>query len=522
MIRVCRRAGSRWKVADSTGADLTGVQLLTRALVLRRMLRRELLGDDERYVGVLLPPSLGGAVVNASLALDRRVTANLNYSASSTVLNKCIAKAGIRHVLTSEKLLSKVDLQLDSNVVCLEDLAPKVSTTDKLLGAAAAYAMPAGLLDKMLGLDRANEDDELTVLFTSGSTGDPKGVVLTHLNVATNVYGMEKAIQLSEKDILLGILPFFHAFGYTVTLWGPLMLGVRAAYHTNPLEPRQVGKLAGARGATILLSTPTFLRSYMKRCSTDDFKSLEIVVVGAEKLPQDLSDRFEAKFGVRPIEGYGATELSPLVSVNIPPTRKRSDEVGLVEGSVGKPLPEVKAKIVNPETMEPLGTGEDGMLLVTGPNLMKGYFNDDAKTAEVVHDGWYVTGDIARLDEQGFIHITGRQSRFSKIAGEMAPHVTIEDAIQSFVAGEDDESVRAVVSAVPDAKKGERLVVLHLPMDKTPDDVRAHLAKQGLPNLWIPSADSFVQVEELPLLGSGKLDLKRLAQLALELSPPRD
>ncbi|TWT77060.1 Bifunctional protein Aas [Posidoniimonas polymericola] len=522
MIRACRRASSRWKIADSTGSQLTGSEVLLRSLVLRRMLRREVLANDELYVGVLLPPSLGGAVVNAALALDRRVTANLNYSATSAVMNKCIKKAGIRHVLTSEKLLSKLDLDLDAEVVCLEDLKDKATAADKLLAAVATYATPAGLLDKMLGLDRASEDDEQTVLFTSGSTGDPKGVVLTYRNVATNVYGMGKAIHLTERDVLLGILPFFHAFGYTVTLWGPLMLDVNAAYHVNPLEARQVGKLAATRGATILLSTPTFLRSYLKRCSVEDFKSLEIVVVGAEKLPQELSDKFEAKFGVRPIEGYGATELSPLVSVNIPPTRAMSDEDGWVEGSVGKPLPEVEAKIVHPETFEPLPPGEDGMLLITGPNLMKGYFNDDAKTSEAVRDGWYVTGDIARLDERGFIHITGRQSRFSKIGGEMVPHVTVEEAIQEFVATDDDESVLAVVSAVPDAKKGERLVVLHLPMAKTPNEVRTHLTQQGLPNLWIPSADSFVPVEELPLLGSGKLDLKKLAQLALELSPPRD
>ncbi len=267
MIRCCRRASSGWKIADSTGAELSGSQVLTRSLVLRRLLRRELLAEDERYVGVLLPPSNGAAVVNAALALDRRVVANLNYSVTSAVMNKCIKKAGIRHVLTSRRVLDKLDLNIDAEVVCLEDLKDRVRISDKLIGAAEAYALPAGMLDKRLGLDQVAEDDELTVLFTSGSTGDPKGVVLTHRNVIANVTGMDQAVHLRPQDVVLGILPFFHAFGYTVTLWGPLVLDIRAAYHYSPLEARQVGKLAASRGATILISTPTFLRSYIKRCA---------------------------------------------------------------------------------------------------------------------------------------------------------------------------------------------------------------------------------------------------------------
>ncbi|MCA9239503.1 MAG: AMP-binding protein, partial [Planctomycetales bacterium] len=265
-----------------------------------------------------------------------------------------------------------------------------------------------------------------------------------------------------------------------------------------------------------LLSTPTFLRTYIKRCTPEDFASLDIAVVGAEKMPLELADKFEEKFGVRPVEGYGATELAPLVSVNVPPSRAKSPGEGLCEGSVGRPLPEVEIKIVDPETYEPLPQGTDGMMLITGPNLMKGYLHDPDRTAEAVQDGWYVTGDIARLDADGFIHITGRQSRFSKIGGEMVPHVTIEEAIQQFVARPDDEQVLAVVTAVPDEKKGERLIVVNVAMDKSPEEVCQHLSGLGFPNLWIPSADSFLQVDELPLLGSGKLDLKRLQQVALE------
>jgi len=516
MIRACRKRLFKWKVADSTGDSLTGGQLLTRTLVLKRLLEREVLASDEKYVGLLLPPSNGAAVVNAAVAMSGRVAANLNYSVTSSVLNACIRRAGIRHVLTSRKVLDKLSLEIDAEVFCLEDLRDKVTTFDKALSALEAYALPAALLDRKLGLHKIQGDDELTVIFTSGSTGEPKGVMLTHDNVESNVQAMEQVVHLRPDDVILGILPFFHSFGYTVTLWGPLSIDMSVAYHFSPLDARQVGKLAGARGATILLCTPTFLRSYLKRCSADDFKTLEVVVAGAEKLPITLSDAFEEKFGVRPIEGYGATELSPLVSVNVPPSRSQTSEVDWREGSVGKPVPRVKAKVIHPESGEQLPTDSEGLLLITGPNLMKGYMGDQEKTAQVIQDGWYLTGDIARIDAQGFIHITGRESRFSKIGGEMVPHVLVEEAIQNFVAGGDDAEPIAVVTAVPDAKKGERLIVVHLAMNKTPAEISAHLSGEGLPNLWIPSGDSYLQVEELPLLGSGKLDLKLLASVAKE------
>ena len=519
MLRSCRQALFRWKVADSTGDAITGGALLTRAFVLRRLMLRELLAtnpDDERYIGLLIPPSNGGAIVNAAVTLSGRVTVNLNYSVTSEVLNACIERAGIKHVLTTRKVLEKLSLDINAEVVFLEDFKENITATDKAVAATMAYATPLPLLERMLGLDKTSLDDELTVIFTSGSTGEPKGVVLTHRNIMSNVVGIDQAIHLDAKDVMLGVLPFFHSFGFTVTLWGPLALDLHVAYHFSPLDARQVGKLAGARGATILLATPTFLRSYLKRCTPENFATLDVVVAGAEKLPTPLCDAFEEKFGVRPVEGYGATELAPLVSVNIPPSRKRGDKIDCREGTVGQPVKEVVAKIVHPETCEAVPEGGEGMLLITGPNLMKGYLHDPEKTAKVIRDGWYVTGDIARLDEQGFIHITGRESRFSKIGGEMVPHVLVEEAIQSFLAPHDDDDPVAVVTAVPDEKKGERLIVVHLPIEKTPQEIGVQLAADGLPNLWIPSPDAYMQVDELPLLGSGKLDLKLLAKLALE------
>ncbi|MAT71231.1 MAG: acyl-[ACP]--phospholipid O-acyltransferase [Planctomycetaceae bacterium] len=521
MIRKCKKSMFRWKIADSTGGSLTGGQLLMKSLILRRMLEREVFGGvapnaagGEKYVGVLLPPSNGAVVVNAALTLAGRVACNLNYTVSQTVMNKCIAKAGIKHVLTSRKVLDKVDMEIDAEVVCLEDLADKLTTVDKVVGAGMAYATPAAVLDRVLGLSKMNGDDDLTVIFTSGSTGDPKGVVLTHHNIGSNVEAIDQTVHLRADDVLLGIVPFFHSLGFTVTLWTVLGLDLRAAYHFSPLEAKQVGKLARERGATVLLCTPTFLRNYLRRIDPVDFAKLEIAVAGAEKLPVSLCEAFEQKFGVRPVEGYGTTELSPLVSVNVPASRSQSREQDCKEGTVGRCVPGVAAKIVDPDTGAELPPETAGMLLVKGPNVMKGYMDDPAKTAEVVRDGWYVTGDIAKLDKLGFIEITGRLSRFSKIGGEMVPHLRIEEEIQKFLGGDEQEETVCAVTAVPDERKGERLVVLHLSTDKTPRQVCEHLKAAGLPNLWLPDEQAFVEVDAIPLLGTGKLDLKGIADVA--------
>jgi acyl-[acyl-carrier-protein]-phospholipid O-acyltransferase/long-chain-fatty-acid--[acyl-carrier-protein] ligase len=519
MIRACRQAMFRWKVADSSGDSLKGGELLMRSLILRRLLLREVLDRDEQYVGLLLPPSNGAVVVNAAVTLAGRVAVNLNYSVSPSVMQACVAKARLKHVLTSRKVMEKFDFSFgDAQVVYLEDLREKLTLADKLVAATQAYATPAGLLDWQLDLHKTKPDDPLTVIFTSGSTGEPKGVVLTYRNIASNIDAIDQVISLESSDVMVGILPFFHSFGFTVTLWGPLALDIHSAYHFNPLDARQVGKLAEKWKATILLSTPTFLRGYIKRVEPEQFASLDVVVAGAERLPSSLCDAFEATFGVRPVEGYGATELSPLVSVNVPPSRSHQTQIDAKEGTVGRPVPGVAAKIVDLDTGERLTIDQPGMLMITGPNVMKGYLDEPEKTADVVRDGWYVTGDVAKLDADGFITITGRESRFSKIGGEMVPHLRVEEAIEQFleINDTDNEEAMIVVTAVPDARKGERLVVVHRPLARTPADISAGLQAAGLPNLWIPGTDSYLQVEQIPVLGSGKLDLKGVAALARE------
>jgi len=511
-IRTCRDRCCRLKISDSTGTELTGGQLLTRTLVLRRLLRRHVLAPDEQYVGLLLPPSAGGIVANMALALDRRVSANLNYTVSSEVLNECLRLAGIKHVLTSKKFMEKMGFQLEADLVYLEDFKDRVTLGDKVSSALAAYLMPAGMLERSLQAQENHGDDVLTVIFTSGSTGTPKGVLLTHANIASQVDAIEQVVRLNSRDVLIGVLPFFHSFGYTVTLWAVMNVDIQGAYHFNPLDARQVGKLCKERRGTIFLATPTFLRTYLRRCEKDELASLDVVVAGAEKLPASLADAFEEKFGVRPVEGYGATELSPLVSVNVPPSRSAGIVVDAKEGTVGQPVPGVSPKVVDLDTGRELGPNQSGMLLISGPNVMKGYLKRPDLTAEAMRDGWYITGDIAQIDEDGFIQITGRESRFSKIGGEMVPHILIEETLSRLIGSE--EELKAAVTSVPDPKRGERLVVLHTPLDKTPEELCKGLAQEGLPNLFIPSPDSFHQVAELPVLGSGKLDLKAIQKIA--------
>lgn len=518
VIRVFRKRGRGMQAADSMGQEVGGRELLTRVLAVRRVLRREVFQDDEAFVGVLLPPSVAGVVANIALAMDRRISANLNYTVSSEVLNHCIADVGIKHVLTSERFMSKLNVNLDAEVVKLESLRDQVTSFDKAIAFMQANLIPAKLLEWILGLHKIDGDDLMTVIFTSGSTGMPKGVLLSNANISHNVDAIERAIKLCAHDTVLGILPFFHSFGYSVTLWAVLTLGPRGVYHFNPLDAKQVGKLAEKYGATVLLATPTFLRGFMRRVDPEQFKSLDVVVVGAEKMPSDLFDAFEKRFGVRPVEGYGTTELSPLVSVNIPPSRSQAKfQVDRVEGSVGRPLPGVAARVVIPDTNQELCTDQDGMLLVRGPNVMTGYANRPDLTEAAICDGWYVTGDIAHIDNEGFIHITGRLSRFSKIGGEMVPHVRIEEELGNLLReGDSDEAARACITAVPDDKKGERLVALHLPTTRSVESLCKGLSEAGLPNLFIPSRDSFLEVDAIPMLGTGKLDLKQAKDVALE------
>lgn len=513
LLRTCRRNLRRIKFADSMGQKLTGGSLLAGCLALRKCLRRAVLQPDEEMVGILLPPSGAAVLANAALSLDRRISVNLNYTLPQQSVDSCIEQCRVRTVITSRRVMERMNLRLGANVVFLEDLASKVSRWDKVRAACTAYLLPSSLIERTLGLERIGLDDLLTVCFTSGSTGEPKGVMLSHRNVASNIEATCQVLELRPDDVALGLMPFFHAYGLTFGLWAGLTLDPLVVLAHNPLEAREVGALCRKYGVTIMMATPTLLRLYVRRCASDELASLAVVAAGAEKLSPDLAQRFKDKFGVRVIEAYGTTELSPLVAVNLRERGPDGKAIDAKAGTVGRPLPGVLARVVDLETRAELGPDEPGMLMIKGPNVMKGYLGKPERTVQVVRDGWYETGDIARIDAEGFVTIVDRQSRFSKIGGEMVPHLAIEEALARILGTEDE--VKAVIVALPDEKKGERLVVVHEPLSPTPEQICDALHRSGMANLWIPSPDNYIEVAQIPMLGTGKPDLKQLRELAL-------
>jgi acyl-[acyl-carrier-protein]-phospholipid O-acyltransferase/long-chain-fatty-acid--[acyl-carrier-protein] ligase len=526
-ITTSKKALFSTKVADSSGLELTGGKLLTGSTVMKKALSKHI-GADEQNVAILLPPSCGAVLVNTSLGLMRKVAINLNYTLSDDVMNYCLKTAGVKHVITSKKFLEKRPVNLQTEYIYLEDIKEEISSTDRMIHAAINYTLPSSILQRLHGLHKIKLDDVATIIFTSGSTGEPKGVMLTHANLASNIEAIDRLYFLKKEDTLVGVLPFFHCFGYTISQWVVLNMPPKGVYHFNPLDARQVGKLSEQYKGTILLSTPTFLRSYLKRCPPEQFKDMRLIVAGAEKLPQELVDECMSKINVKPIEGYGSTELSPLVAANIPDqTGEGYHQTGNKLGTVGHPISGVRIRVVNPETQEVIPFGQEGLLHVQGLNVMAGYLNAPEKTAEVLKDGWYNTGDMVRIDDDGFISITGRKSRFSKIAGEMVPHIKVEEELFNILKKHQGEStpeqegaadIMLAVTAVPDEKKGERLIVLHRKLNCNVDVLVKELSDTGLPNLWIPDKSSFIEVAEIPVLGTGKLDLKRVKDQALELT----
>ena len=513
-LHTARRHAFRFAMADGQTPKLNYFAVLARTLFLARRLRKYWRGQE--MVGVLLPPSIPGALVNLAAMLTGKVPVNMNYTASNETLESCAKQCNLKTVITARAFLERVHVQPPGEAIFIEDLAKNPRLGERVCAALAA-CLPARILEKFAGAERqVRLDDVATIIFSSGSTGEPKGVVLTHYNVAANVEQLNQVFLLHSNDRIMGILPFFHSFGFTGTLCLPAATGIGVVFHPNPLDSRVIGALINKYAVTMLLATPTFLNAYTRRCEPEEFGSLRFVMASAEKLPERVAQAFEDHFGIRPLEGYGCTECSPAVTVNTIDFRAASfRQVGAKRGSIGHPLPGMTVKIVDPDTLQTLSVNQPGLLFVRGPNVMRGYLNRPEKTAEVLRDGWYNTGDIAMLDEDGFLRVTDRLSRFSKIGGEMVPHIKVEDKLHE-LAGAADQMF--LVTAVPDEKKGERLIVLHTLPEEQLGECLGRLAKCDLPALWRPRPDQFVRIEKLPYLGTGKLDLRKAREMALEVS----
>jgi acyl-[acyl-carrier-protein]-phospholipid O-acyltransferase/long-chain-fatty-acid--[acyl-carrier-protein] ligase len=513
-VGTARRRPFRFAMADSQSSKVRFGAALGRTIFLARRLKKVWAGQE--MVGLLLPPSVGGALANYAALLMGKIPVNLNYTVSEATLAACGQQCQIKTVLTSRVFLEKVKLQVAGEVVFIEDVVQHPGFGEKLTALLMAWLLPVGLLERALGCEKKVELDDLaTVIFSSGSTGEPKGVMLSHYNIVSNIEQMDQVFGMTTGDRVLGILPFFHSFGFTATLCLPALLGVGVVFHVSPLDAKSIGPLVRDHAVTFLLATPTFLQLYLRGCVPGDFGSLRVVMTAAEKLPERLATAFEEQFGLRPLEGYGCTECSPAVTLNAPDFRSAGfRQVGGKRGKIGHPLPGVCVRIVdaeNPALEKTLPVGTAGLLLVRGPNVMRGYLGQAAKTADVLRDGWYTTGDVAAMDEDGFLQITDRLSRFSKIGGEMVPHIKIEEKLHE-LAGVTEQTF--VVTGLPDEKKGERLVVLHKLADAPLKDCLDKLAQCDMPNLWKPKADAFVRVEAFPMLGTGKLDLRKVKEVA--------
>ena len=509
----------RFAMGDARVPRMRWGTVRTRTVFLARRLRK--VWEGQRIVGVLLPPSVGGALVNYAAVLCGKIPVNLNYTASSEILASCAKQCELQTVVTSRAFLERVKIEVPARAILLEDLAAGAGILEKIAALLLAWLLPAPLLERALGQRTAAKLDDLaTVIFSSGSTGDPKGVMLSHYNLASNIDQVSQTFMLRGGDRFLGVLPFFHSFGFTMTLWLPAARGLGVVFHPNPLDLAAIGEITRKYAVTFLLATPTFLQAYLRRCAPEDFGSVQFVMVGAEKLPERLAQAFEDRFGIRPLEGYGCTECSPVVAVNTRDYRAPGfRQAGGKRGKIGHPLPGMTVRIADPETFAGLPLGQAGLLMVAGPNVMQGYLGRPEKTAEAIREGFYATGDIATLDEDGFLEITDRLSRFSKIGGEMVPHIKIEEKLHE-LAGATEQAF--VVAGVPDEKKGERLVVLHALPEDLLREVLEKLGRSGMPNLWIPRANQFFRVQEFPHLGTGKLDLKRIQDLAIEFSRAAD
>ncbi|PYU21821.1 MAG: acyl-[ACP]--phospholipid O-acyltransferase [Acidobacteria bacterium] len=517
-FETARRNWRRFAMADSSGRILTFGRALVGSLLFRQLIRRRC--ENERMIGVLLPPSVPAALLNMGISFSGGVPVNLNYTASADAIDVAIARCGLKTIFTSGRVLEKLSLPCRSQMVMMEDVARSFSKADRIRALLPARLLPRFVLQRWLFPASVKLDSLATVIFSSGSTGIPRGVMLSHRNIVSNIEGIQQAIKIDRKDCLLGILPFFHSFGFTAGLWLPAISGFGVIYHTNPLDARKIGELCRTYQVTILISTPTFAWEYVRRCAAEDFRSVRLAVVGAEKMKPELMQAFGEKFGIDLFEGYGCTELSPVVAVGVPNSSgPRHRQSGNKAGTVGHSLPGVAVRVVSVEDGATLRPDQEGMLQVKGPNVMMGYLGDPEKTREVITpEGWYVTGDIARLDTDGFITITDRVSRFSKIAGEMVPHLKVEDALHHALGC---SVPTMVVTGVPDERKGERLVVLHTPLNVSVDELLSRLRETPIPKLWVPRKDNFFEIDALPALGSGKLDLRRVKELALSLSVKR-
>ncbi len=517
VVRSLAKRPGHLEIIDRTAdrRTMTAGALLAAAAALSRHLRRHI---PEQRVGIVLPPGLGAHIANLAVACAGKIPVNLNFTAGRTAIESSLRIGDIKTVITADALRVRIpDFPFPAHTLDLKtELTAMGGKRAIFPWLAAAWLLPNQWFADLLGLPRTGDRTEAALLFTSGSSGEPKGVVLTHRNILANCAQISSLSILPDTAILLGCLPIFHSMGFTVTLWYPMLRGCRVVTLPSPLDTRKIAESIQQEKATVLLGAPTFIRPLLKKATKAELQSLDLVVTGAEKLPLDLYDGFLAVFGIEILQGYGLTETTPASNINQhhPPvtTAHANPQIGKKVGAVGRLMPGMTARIVDPDTGAELPMGETGMVWMRGANVFPGYLNDGEKTAAAFKDGWFITGDLGRFDADGFLFIEGRLSRFSKIGGEMVPHGTVEQQIVEAFGWVETEGPTAIIVGIPDVAKGEAIVLLTT-REVTAEQLRAKLLAVGLPNLWIPR--QIRRVDRIPMLGTGKIDLKGCRLLAL-------
>ncbi len=514
-FRVAKKRWANFCMADSLGKKVTYGQSLIASLLLTRLL--DPLLKLEPIIGLALPSSVGAALANVSLSILGKVVVNLNFTVGQEAFESTIKQCDIKTIITSRVFLERISLNLENTqVIYLEDLIQQIKPSDKILMALFVRLTPYKLLWRLYGDSSLSSRDLATLMFSSGSTGLPKGIMLSHHAIIANIQSSLQVLPHTMKERIMGVLPFFHSFGYTATLWLPLLSGKSVVYHPNHMDAKTIGQLIKKYQVAIMVSAPTFYQLYLRQCDKEDFASLKYAVVGSEKLRTQLAVDFKKKFGKELYEGYGCTELGPVVSVNRPNVENGVSQIGMKENSVGQTLPGVLAKVIDIETKKELPIGSQGLLCIKSPSMMLGYWKQPCD--KFLEDDWYNTGDIARLDEDSFIYIIDRVDRFSKIGAEMVPHIRIEEEISSVIGSQD-----CLIISVVDDLKGERMVVLYVHPELTPETLYQALRDTGLPNLWLPKQSAIFRVEEIPLLPNGKRNYLKAKEIAIsKLSPGRN
>ena len=498
------------------GSELKFTKVFGAGAALSKIINK---ATNSNRVGIVLPPGKGGLVANLAVLLSGKVPVNLNFTAGSDAIKSSIQQAGLDQIITAQAFVDKYPnfpWPEKNKILLIEKVLPSLKPKI-IFWLIALKIFSAKSLASMLRLSTKGGDDEAVLLFTSGSSGNPKGVVLSHKNILSNVTQFGSRLDLDQDDKILGCLPLFHSFGSTVTLWYPMLEGIDLVTYPSPLEPPKLAELIEEYKVTLLLATPTFLRGYMRRVDPEKLDTIKFVVTGAEKLPKRLAEAFESKFQKKVMEGYGLTETSPVTNVNIPNvTAQNKSELIKSErfGSVGQFLPGIAVRITEPNDDSPLPINSSGMIWLRGPNIFKEYLDLPSQTQEVIKGGWFRTGDIGRVDEDGFLFIEGRLSRFSKIAGEMVPHETVESHINKALSYDSEDEKKIAVIGIPDEAKGEALVLLSTEEmgDESVKSLRQKLLDLGVAALWIPK--KIIKVDSIPSLASGKLDIKGCEDLA--------